>query len=208
MYVANYCCTDIILYHRHYRTDILFVTGENLKFTPGPSLVSDEIHLEWNYPSGDMTKLEWYCHYGDPLDPNRYIIKSVTKAGKFVYTWKLPSTFLLLVIMTYCAIFSTLLSFSIPRIGVILVDCDVVFPLSGICCITHITKLLGSLTEWEGRLRVSHEVAYNMIHFTPIQQLGSSQSAYNISDHLALCDRYLPADYKPQNVSVTYTGMS
>ena len=82
--------------------------------------------------------------------------------------------------------------------------------LSGICCITHSTKLLGPLTDWEGQLRVSYEAAYNMIHLTPIQQLGSSQSAYsiNISDHLALCDRYLPADYKPQDISVTYTGMS
>ena len=79
---------------------------------------------------------------------------------------------------------------------------------SRICCITCSTKLLGPLPEWKGRLRVSYEAAYNMIHLTPIQQLGSSQSAYNISDHRALCDRYLPADYKPQDVSVTYTGMS
>ena len=108
--------------------------------------------------------------------------------------------------------FSTLLSFShelqftIP--GCVLIDSDIVVPLSAICCITCNTKLLGPLPEWKGRLRVSHEAAYNMIHFTPIQQLGSSQSGYSISDHLALCDHYLPADYKPKDVSVTYTGMS
>lgn len=72
----------------------------------------------------------------------------------------------------------------------------------GICCITHITKLLGPLKEWEERLRVSHKAAYNMIHFTPIQQLGGSGSAYCISDQLSL-----PADYRPQNTNITYTGM-
>lgn len=88
-----------------------------------------------------------------------------------------------------------------------MVEPDLGYSLDGICCITHITKLLGPLTEWEERLRVSHEAAYNMIHFTPIQQLGGSESAYSISDQLALCDRYLPAGYTPQNISVTYTGM-
>ena len=91
--------------------------------------------------------------------------------------------------------------------GHIVVQPNLGYSLDGICCITHISKLLGPLKEWEGRLRVSHEAAYNMIHFTPIQQLGSSQSAYSISDQLALCDRYLPAGYKPKNVNVTYTGM-
>ena len=89
-----------------------------------------------------------------------------------------------------------------------MVEPNLGYSLDGICCITHITKLLGPLTEWEGRLRVSYEAAYNMIHFTPIQQLGSSQSAYSISNQLALCDRYLPADYKPQDVSINYTGMN
>ena len=88
-----------------------------------------------------------------------------------------------------------------------MVEPDLGYSLDGICCITHISKLLGPLTEWEQRLRVSHEAAYNMIHFTPIQQLGSSLSAYSISNQLALCDRYLPAGYKPKDVTVTYKGM-
>lgn len=89
-----------------------------------------------------------------------------------------------------------------------MVEPDLGYSLDGICCITHITKLLGPLTEWEERLRVSHEAGYNMIHFTPIQQLGGSGSAYSISNQMALCNRYLPPDYKLKKVSVTYTGTS
>lgn len=81
------------------------------------------------------------------------------------------------------------------------------YPLDGICCITHITKLLGPLTEWEDRLKMSKEAAYNMIHFTPVQQLGGSGSAYSISDQLSVCDRYLPGDYQLRDVTITYTGM-
>ena len=87
-----------------------------------------------------------------------------------------------------------------------MVEPDLGYSLDGICCITHITKLLGPLTEWEERLKVSKEAAYNMIHFTPIQQLGGSESAYSISDQLALCDRYLPTDYKPKEIPVVYKG--
>ena len=90
--------------------------------------------------------------------------------------------------------------------GYLVVEPNLGYSLDGICCITHITKLLGPLEEWEERLKLTKEAAYNMIHFTPIQQLGGSASAYSISNQLALCDRYLPANYKSQQVTVKYTG--
>ncbi|CAJ0581715.1 unnamed protein product, partial [Mesorhabditis spiculigera] len=60
--------------------------------------------------------------------------------------------------------------------------------LDGVSCITHIVKLLGPLSEWEGRLRIAHESGYNMLHLTPVHRLGISQSAYSIMDHHALND--------------------
>ncbi|KAL8586750.1 hypothetical protein ACOMHN_061263 [Nucella lapillus] len=62
--------------------------------------------------------------------------------------------------------------------------------LDGICMQTVVTKLLGPFEEWESRLRISKESAYNMVHFTPVQELGESNSAYSIRDHHRLSPAY------------------
>ncbi|VDN45370.1 unnamed protein product [Gongylonema pulchrum] len=49
-------------------------------------------------------------------------------------------------------------------------------PLNAVSCITHITKLLGHLDKWKAKLKVAHKAGYNMIHFTPVQKLGISNS--------------------------------
>jgi glycogen debranching enzyme len=55
---------------------------------------------------------------------------------------------------------------------------------------TVLSKLMGPLNEWKTRLQVSHECNYNMIHFTPVQDLcDESRSGYCISDHLSLLKR-------------------
>jgi len=73
-------------------------------------------------------------------------------------------------------------------------DLDDEVTLDCIQCQTVLTKCLGAFDEWEGRLRVSKETGYNMIHFTPIQELGQSNSAYSIRNQLVFSPIFSPGD--------------
>ena len=53
-----------------------------------------------------------------------------------------------------------------------------------IMCLTFLSKSLGKMDDWESRLSIAHHTGYNMIHFTPIQQLYKvSNSSYSITNH-------------------------
>lgn len=59
--------------------------------------------------------------------------------------------------------------------------------LNGVAIQTVLTKLLGPLEEWKSRLVVAKECNYNMIHFSPIQELcPESRSSYCLSNHLKI----------------------
>lgn len=62
--------------------------------------------------------------------------------------------------------------------------------LEAIKCQTVLSKNLGPLNEWRRRLQVSHDAHYNMIHFTPIQELGQSNSAYSIRNQLKVAPSF------------------
>lgn len=177
--------------------DELFVLqiGQTVHFCLGPTLLAHDIHLKCDYPQANQTfqrdnyhELDWICTHGNKHDPDRYASLFIERAGTFHFCYSTTDND----------------NDSLNGSGYIVAEPKLRCPLDGICCITHITKLLGPLTEWQKRLEVSYQAAYNMIHFTPIQQLGSSKSAYSIADQLSLCDLYLPVGYKPKNATVTY----
>ena len=53
-----------------------------------------------------------------------------------------------------------------------------------IMCLTVLSKSLGKIEDWESRLSIARHTNYNMIHFTPIQQLYKvSNSSYSVTHH-------------------------
>ncbi|KAH8665233.1 putative glycogen debranching enzyme [Tricladium varicosporioides] len=59
-------------------------------------------------------------------------------------------------------------------------------PLAALSIFSLISKFMGKYpSDWEKHLRGISERGYNMVHFTPLQQRGASNSPYSIYDQLA-----------------------
>lgn len=65
---------------------------------------------------------------------------------------------------------------------------SVPLPLDGLVIQSIIAKWMGNLQEWTPHLERMSRRGYNMIHFTPLQQRGESNSPYSILDQLAFSD--------------------
>ena len=79
-------------------------------------------------------------------------------------------------------------------------DVALPLPLDGLCLQTQLTRCLGPIDGWlrfvrdgvtrermlAGTLAEPLACKFNMLHFTPVQRLGGSNSAYSLSDQLCL----------------------
>lgn len=142
------------------------------------------------YKRRQMRELPWTRRTRQAVwDPDRFIDVPLDAAGafRFVYT------------------IDTDQDGPLEGSGYVVVDPQLGYSPDGITCLTCITKLLGPLSEWKSRLQVAKESGYNMLHFTPIQQLGGSCSGYSISNQVRLDSAYLPSNYVHSENTLTYT---
>lgn len=145
------------------------------------------------YKRNSLRILQWKFTTKEPhWDPDRYIDLELDCAGPYRFIYETGTT--------------ANLEDGVEGSGYFVVDPELSYSPNGLSCQTYITKLLGPLPEWKQRLQTAVECGYNMIHLTPIQQLGSSRSAYSISNQLRIDSSYLPSGYTNSEKTVTYTN--
>ncbi|OQR68221.1 glycogen debranching enzyme-like [Tropilaelaps mercedesae] len=172
---------------RNYESEIYKVPkGAIVRFTLGPSLYGHKVALFINSPTSPQVTfkrncyrpLKWEHHFADYADEgNAYSDCMFPSSGTFRFYFTVDG------------------SSEENGSGFILVDPVLILqgkalPLDGIQCQTVLSKCLGPLHTWEDKIAVAVVSGYNMIHFTPIQALGDSNSAYSLKDHMALNDAF------------------
>ncbi|XP_063621048.1 glycogen debranching enzyme [Cydia splendana] len=188
----------------HDSTIYRFEKGTVIRFCPGPSLLGRKVFLYTNYIITDSQDekaevsefvrnqyyaLEWRCEDEQGTeelgtgalitDTDMYAELKLTRAGAFHYYFVYDSAESSIGPTgsgwLHCA----------PAVRVGPGGRDTV-AVEGLTCQTVLAKCLGPLARWEDTLRVAKESGYNMIHFTPIQELGASNSSYSLADQLKL----------------------
>ncbi|KAG5898798.1 hypothetical protein JTB14_011008 [Gonioctena quinquepunctata] len=160
-----------------------------IQFRVGPSLFGRKVFLYCNYPvekSGKLADfnrnkyqlLEWVwdegCENADDTAAFTQIKAGLAGSFHYFFTYEKGE------------------NFEKNGSGYFLVDPVLKYgknedlPLDCIQCQTVLTKSLGSLSTWEKKLQVAKESGYNMLHFTPIQELGESNSSYSLREQLEL----------------------
>lgn len=177
-----------------------------LRFTVAPGIYAESVRVFTDFPAegelyvrGKLRELLWQFKGKDPRwDPDRHIDLDLISAGAYrflVTLGKEPSG----------------IGFNraeLASCGYFLVNPDLGYSPESIACQTIVTKLLGPLSEWRSRLAVSYQSGYNMVHFTPIQKLGASKSAYSIANQLKLDPAYLSSKSVYHEVDITYINRS
>lgn len=160
--------------------------GVILHFVLGPELANDNVRLFTNHPAHGSApdrhkyhELKWqnYCEHKSDVYDN-YAECFIRMAGSYNYYFTLDDTDA----MDNADGHGYYLVDPVLKVG----SNDAVMPLDAITAQTYLPKQLGIFPEWRDRLRVAKESGYNMIHFTPLQELGKSTSAYCLADQLGL----------------------
>ncbi|XP_065200578.1 glycogen debranching enzyme isoform X2 [Planococcus citri] len=158
-----------------------------LEFRLGPSLFGHQVSIFTNVPTNGQPfdrksyrKLEW----SNPAASDDSLAAKVfmDRAGSYHYYFQFDDS---------------------PKrrgSGYFIVDPvlpygDETLSLDCIQCVTYLAKNLGPFSAWEKKLLVAKETGYNMIHFTPIQELGGSQSAYSLQDQLKINSKFCDQKY-------------
>lgn len=158
--------------------------GSILQFGLGPSLQAHDVHIFVNYPPNGSQKpfdrkvfyeLEWKSPDNQSYDrTDRFCEIQLLLAGSFQYYF------------TYDNSNTEQGSGYFQVDPTLMISPDCMIPFDCITLETFLSKCLGPFSEWERRLLVAKETGYNMIHFTPIQELGASNSCYSLRNQLAL----------------------
>lgn len=155
-----------------YLLDKLFRVCKNtsLVFRPGPQFIALDVDFKTNYPLKKGSKFERSTYTQLAIQNDHQDLISSSFNWQAVIELELSGTYHFVLSSGSKTIWEAYI-IVLPELKV---------PLESIRCQTVLSKNLGPLSSWRKRLGVSKEARYNMIHFTPIQELGASNSAYSI----------------------------
>lgn len=156
--------------------------GVILEFRLGASLLGCDIELFTNYPlDGSPYEREkfhplvWAYEGSNTKDDTAAFVRiKIAASGSYKY-------------------YFTCASEDVGGQGFFLVDPilkagpnDEVLNIDCLQCQTVLAKNLGHISTWESKLEVAKASGFNVIHFTPVQTLGGSNSGYSLEDQHGL----------------------
>jgi len=162
--------------------------GWSIRFSLGSSLCHRNVEFFCNYPFAENEKFvrneynlfKWAKSDSHSLNfQETYVDIKITRAGAYQFYLAVNNGD---VRHTCCT-------------GAFLVDptlatADGELPLDRVMMQSVLCKLLGPFNQWKKQLSIGPESGYNMFHFSPIQELGESNSSYSIRAHHAVNPKF------------------
>lgn len=84
-----------------------------------------------------------------------------------------------------------------PGKGAVLKDEFVNLPLNGLSILTVVSKWMGPLENWRKSFAEAKDRGYTMLHYTPLQERGESDSPYSIRNQLSYDPSLFGKDLSP-----------